>query len=286
MRVPSAREIPSEATSAFEIVLLVEQVADHRRKLAHLHVLEAQLAVEPLRGRLALGRGELVALRRSQDAKLFQGGVAAERVVEIADGFPGRSRVARLGRAEESSEEIIQSPVLPRQLVRVCYLEIHVPIFSRRRSQENGDPVKLSSGLALLVLLLAFGCRHESDPVRATLDRVVKAAQARDVAAVVENLASDYRDAEGQTAAGVAETLRRVFAAYEIVDVKLSDVEIDRAPEAARATFRAEFSGQPRKLGGLDAFFPSASTYRFEVRLVPEGRRWKVAYAAWEVVSR
>ncbi len=143
-----------------------------------------------------------------------------------------------------------------------------------------------SSKFFLILLLFSAACRRESDPVRATLDRVVKAAQARDSRAVVENLTTDYRDAEGQSSADVGETLRRVFAAYEIVDVRLADVEIDRAPEAARVTFRAEFSGQPRKLGGLDRFFPSASTYRFDVRLVPEGGRWKVAFATWEVVGR
>jgi hypothetical protein len=142
--------------------------------------------------------------------------------------------------------------------------------------------VKPRSGFFLILLLPALACRHESDPVRATLDRVVKAAQARDSRAVVENLTGDYRDAEGQTSADVAATLRRIFAAYEIVDVRLSDLEFDRAPEAARVTFRADFSGQPRRLGGLDHFFPSASTYRFELRLVPEGNRWKVAWASWQ----
>jgi hypothetical protein len=142
--------------------------------------------------------------------------------------------------------------------------------------------VKPRSGLFLILLLPALACRHESDPVRATLDRVVKAAQARDSRAVVENLTGDYRDAEGQTSADVAATLRRIFAAYEIIDVRLSSLEFDRAPEAALVTFRADFSGQPRKLGGLDGFLPSASTYRFEVRLVPEGNRWKVAWASWQ----
>ncbi len=142
--------------------------------------------------------------------------------------------------------------------------------------------MKPRSGLFLILLLPALACRHGSDPIRATLDRVVKAAQARDSRAVVENLTGDYRDAEGQTSADVAATLRRYFAAYEIIDVRLSDVEIDRAPEAARVTFRAGFSGQPRKLGGLDRFLPSASTYRFELRLVPEGNRWKVAWASWQ----
>jgi hypothetical protein len=145
--------------------------------------------------------------------------------------------------------------------------------------------VRPLSRLSLIVLALAFACRRESDPVRATLDRVVKAAQSRDAGAVVENLTGDYRDAEGQASADVAAMLRRIFAAYEIIDVRLSDVEIDRSPEAARATFRADFSGQPRKLGGLDRLFPSASTYRFDTRFVPEGNRWKVAWASWEVIG-
>lgn len=143
----------------------------------------------------------------------------------------------------------------------------------------------LRSRLPLILLFLTLACRRESDPVQAALDRIVKAAQARDAQAVVENLAKDYRDAEGQASAGVSATLRRIFAAYEIIDVRLADVTVERAPEAARVTFRAEFSGQPRKLGGLDALFPSASTYRFDVRLVPEGSRWKVAWASWEVIG-
>lgn len=152
--------------------------------------------------------------------------------------------------------------------------------------RENVPLVKSLSRLFLILPLLVLACRRESDPVRATLDSIVKAANARDAQAVVENLTGDYRDAEGQASTDVAATLRRLFNAYEIIDVRLSDVEIDRAPAAARATFHAEFSGQPRKLGGLDRFFPSASTYRFEVRLVPESNRWKVAWASWEVVRR
>ena len=76
--------------------------------------------------------------------------------------------------------------------------------------------------------------------------------------------------------------MRRYFAAYEILDVKMKDLTIERAPEAARARFRAELSGQPRKIGGLDGLLPSASTYNFDVRLVPDGKRWKVAWASWE----
>ena len=65
----------------------------------------------------------------------------------------------------------------------------------------------------------------------------------------------------------------------------MRDVTIERAPEAARARFRVQFSGQPRRIGGLDGLLPAASTYSFDVRLVPDGSLWKVAWAAWEVVG-
>ena len=135
----------------------------------------------------------------------------------------------------------------------------------------------------LAILALGLACRGEGgDPVRQALDRVVQAADKRDAAAVVANLSETYRDAEGQAPADVSAVLRRYFAAYEILDVKISSVEIERAPEAARARFRAQLSGQPVKLGGLDSFLPSASKYDFDVRLVPEGGRWKVAWASWQ----
>ena len=136
---------------------------------------------------------------------------------------------------------------------------------------------------ASLLAGLCLACRRqEADPVRQTLDRIVKAANKRDAGAVAANLAESYKDAEGQAPADVQGVLRRYFAAYEILDVKISSLEIERAPEAARARFRAELSGQPSKLGGLDRFLPSSSRYDFDVRLVLDGGRWKVAWASWQ----
>ena len=135
-----------------------------------------------------------------------------------------------------------------------------------------------------LLLLVAAGCREKADPVRATLDRIRKASEARDAAGVLENLTPDFRDDTGGGAGEVSEALRRYFAAYEILNLQMRDLTIERAEQAARARFRVELSGQPRKIGGLDGLLPSASTYTFDVRLVPDGKRWKVAWAAWEGV--
>jgi hypothetical protein len=139
---------------------------------------------------------------------------------------------------------------------------------------------------ALAAALLAAACGKREDPARETLDRIVKAADARDAAAVARELSDDYRDAFGSGRADVESTLRGYFAAYEILDVRLSDVVIERAEGAARARFRAALSGQPRAASGLAGLLPSSSAYRFDVRLVPDGSRWKVEWASWEPAER
>ena len=63
--------------------------------------------------------------------------------------------------------------------------------------------------------------------------------------------------------------------------MKIRDVAIERAEGAARVRLRADLSGKPRKIGGLEGLVPSSSAYDFELRLVPEGGAWKVAWAQW-----
>ena len=96
------------------------------------------------------------------------------------------------------------------------------------------------------VLAVSIACGEQGDPVRQTLDGIVKAAHARDAQAVLENLTADFRDESGQGRTEAEATIRRYFAAYESLNVTLHDVAIERAPNAARASFRAELSGQPR----------------------------------------
>ncbi|MGH9368072.1 MAG: hypothetical protein ACRD3M_10405 [Thermoanaerobaculia bacterium] len=138
-----------------------------------------------------------------------------------------------------------------------------------------------AAGLLCGVALLS-GCAEKGDPAREALDRIVKAARERDASAVVAQLANDYRDASANARADVEQMLRGYFAAYEIVDVALHDVTVERAEGAALARFRADLSGQPRQAAGVAGLLPSSASYRFEVRLAPEGPRWKVAWASWE----
>jgi hypothetical protein len=140
----------------------------------------------------------------------------------------------------------------------------------------------LLTALTLVVAAAAICCGEKGDPVKATLDGMVKAAHNRDAEVFQENLGKDFSAADGMSRADAVLTVKRYFAAYAILDVTLSDVTIERSENGARARFVARLGGQPQKVGGLDGFLPRSSTWRFDLRLAPEGNRWKVAWASWE----
>lgn len=141
---------------------------------------------------------------------------------------------------------------------------------------------------ALLVpLLLAplASCAKEKDPVRATLAALEEAVEDRDAEGSGALLAAGYADAEHADRNAALLTIRRYFAAYERIAVSFSDLVVESRPDLARATFTAVFDGSPRKLGALDAMLPRGAKVRFEMNLVPEDGRWKIAWAGWRVVA-
>lgn len=135
---------------------------------------------------------------------------------------------------------------------------------------------------AAAALLFACGCGAPKDPVRAALEAMVRAADARNAAALFDRVAPGFSAGDGSTRDEARATVERYFAAYEILNVSVRDVRIERGgPDAARVRFRAELSGQPRKIGGLEGLVPSSAAYDFDVRMTNEGGAWKVAWAQW-----
>ena len=144
----------------------------------------------------------------------------------------------------------------------------------------------LRSIFVLFLLAAALpACRKESDPVRATIDDLARAASDRDAKAAGDLLATPYADAEHADRSAALLTIRRYFAAYERISTSFSDVQIDRKPDVARVTFTATFDGTPRKLGSLEGMLPRSAKVKFEMNLLPEKGRWKVAWAGWTLVS-
>jgi len=140
-----------------------------------------------------------------------------------------------------------------------------------------------AAALGLAAFVAAAGCGPKSDPVREAIDGIVEGAQERDARAILERLSPDFQAADGSGRADAEATLRRYLAAYEKLDVRISELTVERAAGAARARFRADLSGSPRRIGGLDGLLPRTSAYRFDIRLAPaEGGRWLVTWAAWE----
>ena len=75
--------------------------------------------------------------------------------------------------------------------------------------------------------------------MRQALDRLVAAAKDRDAGDFVESLAPDFNAADGTGRADAEATVRRYFAAYDSLDVRISDVSVERAAGAARVIGRA-----------------------------------------------
>jgi hypothetical protein len=139
-----------------------------------------------------------------------------------------------------------------------------------------------AGALAALAVFLAIGCAKKGDPVQATLDRMVQAANARDAAALFDNVAPDFQAADGSSRSDAEALVHRIFAAYEALDVTIRDVQAEKGANAARVRFTAEMSGRPLKMGGLQGLLPSSAKYDFDLRLTSDGKTWKVAWASWQ----
>lgn len=146
----------------------------------------------------------------------------------------------------------------------------------------NAAMRKTARIFAALSVCLALGCAKKGDPVQATLDRMVKAANARDAAALFESVAPDFQAADGSGRPDTEALVHRIFAAYEILNVTIHDIQSEKGENAARVRFTAEMSGQPLKVGGLQGLFPSSAKYDFDLRLTSDGKKWQVAWASWQ----
>ena len=131
-------------------------------------------------------------------------------------------------------------------------------------------------------VVAATACRGAGDPAADTVRALARAADHRDAPTIVAALAPGFEGSLGMSREDVDAELRRLFAAYASVDVSVSDLATERYPEFTLARFRVEFRGAVRRIGGLEGILPSSARYRFELRLVPEGREFRVASAHWE----
>jgi len=141
--------------------------------------------------------------------------------------------------------------------------------------------------LPCVVFALALStCRSETDPVLALVESLRTAAEDRDAQKVADRLSDDFKGNGTVDKAEAAATLRRYFAAYESVHLTVYDVAVPRRTHGeADVSFRAEFNGSARRLGGLDGFLPPSAVERFDLRLARYGPHWKVVAADWRPIE-
>lgn len=145
-----------------------------------------------------------------------------------------------------------------------------------RRSAPLLLPLLLSS-----LLLVPAACGPPEDPVRALLDDAVEAAQDRDANAVGELLADDVV-AGGMDRAALVGTLRQYLAAYQALDIAVSNVESIQRAGSARVTFRARLTGVPQTIGGIGDLVPSSAVYDFDLVLREGPDGWRISQISWQ----
>jgi hypothetical protein len=131
------------------------------------------------------------------------------------------------------------------------------------------------------VLALLPGCSDDASPeqqVRAVIDSMEVAAEARDVGDLMEHVSTAYRSADGLDRAEAGRSIRGYFVVNQSVHLltRIESLEFP-APDEARVKLQVGMAGR----GGQGAAALSADLYDFDVVLVREDGEWKVSYADW-----
>lgn len=140
--------------------------------------------------------------------------------------------------------------------------------------------------VTFFVGVLAAGCSSApANPVEALLENLQEAAEEQDADAFGELLSEGFEGPGRLPRSEALATLRRYFAAYESVALEVYGVEVETGEGQADVRCVVEFSGEARKLGGLQGLLPPSAVYRFQLGLADEDGEWRVRRAAWERVQ-
>ena len=133
------------------------------------------------------------------------------------------------------------------------------------------------------VLALLAGCADDSSPeaqVRSVIESMERAAQARDVGALMEHVSANFRSADGQDRAETSRYARGYFIANQSIHLltRIESLEFP-SPDEARVKMQVGMAGSGGDQGVANV---SADLHDFDVALVREDGEWKVSYADWD----
>ena len=121
--------------------------------------------------------------------------------------------------------------------------------------------------------------------MRALVDDLVEAAEARDAEGVLARLSGAFQAQGNLSKVDVAASLRRYFAAYESIDLEVFDVVSEPADSGgAHVRVRVGFKGTAQKALGLEGLLPPSAVYAFDLDAHDEGGQWRVTHASWEAL--
>jgi hypothetical protein len=140
----------------------------------------------------------------------------------------------------------------------------------------------LRSPFSWVALLLLTACSDDGSPeqqVRAVIESMEVAAEARDVGDLMEHISASYRDAQGQDRTEASRYARGYFIANQSVLLltRVESLEFP-APDEARVKLQVGMAGRAGAPGQAGL---SADLYDFDLALVREDGEWKVSYADW-----
>lgn len=129
--------------------------------------------------------------------------------------------------------------------------------------------MKFLTALTLVTLLAACGTRSsDEEQVRAVVEEVEKAAEARDTSDVLEHIAANYTDAQGFDRAQLQQFLRGYFLAHPKLELLVS---IDSLEFPAEGLAQAEIT--------VTSVALDADRARLKVEFRREGGDWQVSRA-------
>jgi hypothetical protein len=140
----------------------------------------------------------------------------------------------------------------------------------------------LRSPFSWVALLVLTACSDDGSPeqqVRAVIESMEVAAEARDVGDLMEHISANYRDAQGQDRTEASRYARGYFIANQSVHLltRVESLEFP-APDEARVKLQVGMAGRAGEPGGANL---TADLYDFDLALVREDGEWKVSYADW-----
>lgn len=151
------------------------------------------------------------------------------------------------------------------------------------RDRSEGWATCRPSILALIMFIALTACGDEESPeqqVRAVIERMELAAEARDVGDVVALLSAQYRDGYGNGPDEISRAVRGYFIANQSIHLltRVQEISFPQNDEA-RASVLVGMVG--REAAAANAWNLAADLYEFDIVLLHEDGEWKITWAEW-----